>query len=893
MINPFELSRLLDKTHHLKTKKDPIAPWIIGSLSWGGGIYAQKSIRILPPPPSANAPHRSLYHFIAQFAPWLLVAIIATGLALGLWAIARKRRHKATIPPHLRPITYAHWALFAFTLGLIAARPVIVQSPPELTRCTITATIEDIQPGTTQATIAISQYACDQTVTTKLHPASNARISLMPNEAQSLRIGTIIQANGTFSRYKGPNVPGAFDASTWAKNTGLSGFFKRNKTAPEKPSKSKTDRSTTNKHSQSPADSPQAYTPPPFESLLIISTPKWNLLSWLNAKRRSAYDILQAHSSSGIMPALILGTTRGIDDATRDDFGRLGIAHVLAVSGMHFGIIAFIIVVALRWLISRSPYVMRRWGRRRLSLLLMFPILCIYLFFVDAPLSAQRALIMLAMCNLGQITGRKCDKVRAFLFAAIVMTAINPSVIFSISFQLSFAAVLGIIWCTDFYAKYVQIHILSLPLPQRMTKIIDSCASALVITIATSMTTAPFVLYHFGQLPILGTLTNLIVIPWVTFILMPAMIVATFAIIARIPMHEHIATTAQKLEDYTCAFASFANAHIPVACIDVLPNFALSLATAAVVCLVWIRLRPTKWRIYLAIIPAIALSIVVGAFAMAPQALTKPNGIRMTFVAMGQADATLIEFPNGKNMLIDAGAEVSRQSNATQTQLIPFLEQRGIRTIDIFVITHWDYDHVAGIPHLFEQNAFTIGEIWHNGFASDDERWQRAIDQSGIPSQNIQQLPSNRSFGNANIHVLWPNPSFPITATNDDIIPTNDTSIVLRVSIGHFSALLMGDAPESIERQIMLSDPQLTANATVLKAGHHGSKTSSSKPYIAHVNPRYAIFSVGQNNRYKFPHFDVESTFFEQKTKMLRTDTNGTIQITSDGYNMHISTMYP
>lgn len=121
MINPFELSRLLDKTHHLKTKKDPIAPWIIGSLSWGGGIYAQKSIGILPPPPSADAPHRALYHFIAQFAPWLLVAIIATGLALGLWAIARKRRHKATIPPHLRPITYAHWALFAFTLGLIAA----------------------------------------------------------------------------------------------------------------------------------------------------------------------------------------------------------------------------------------------------------------------------------------------------------------------------------------------------------------------------------------------------------------------------------------------------------------------------------------------------------------------------------------------------------------------------------------------------------------------------------------------------------------------------------------------------------------------------------------------------------------------------------------------------
>lgn len=889
MINPLELSHLLDKTRRRKTTKDPIAPWIVGAMSWGCGIYCQKSIGVLP---AAAPPQRDpLYRAVVLLAPCLIAAIIALGLALSLWTIAVKRRRRRAKRHPLHAAAYAHWALLAFSLGLLAARPIPIASPQEFVPCTIAAIIDDIQPGTTQATIKITEYRHNG-ISHVLSPPPRARMTLTQRELSSLRIGTTFQANGHFTRYEGPSVPGAFDASTWAKNTGLSGFFVR-QTRPSASSKKRESK---------------AYEPPEPDPLFIDDMPDWTLSSWLNAKRRAAFDLLQPHSSVGILPALILGSSRTIDNATREDFSRLGIAHVLAVSGMHFGIIAVLIVTALRWAISRIPFVMRRWGRRRLSLLLTFPILLVYLLFVDAPVSAQRALLMLAMCNLGQITGKKCDKMRAFLFAAVVITAINPNAVFSVSFQLSFSAVLGIIWCTDFYSKYCQIRILSLPLPRRMTQILDSLAAALLVVIATSMTTAPFVLYHFGQLPLLGSLANLIVVPWVTFVLMPALIIAAAAIIADLPLSDFVVEIAQRLENYTRDFAGYANDVIPMACVDVLPNLALSFATAAVVCCIWIRPHAAPWRICLAVVPTIALSAFIAAFAVTPQTFTKPEGIRMTFVSMGQADATLIEFPNGQNMLVDSGAEVSRRANATQNQLIPFLKRRGIRTIDILVLTHWDYDHVAGLPHLLEQKSFEIREIWHNGFAPNDARWNDVIAQSGVAAKNVQLLPAERAFGNANVQILWPHPIYTAhllgvdsaSQTDPDAFPTiddlafdpNDASIVLRVSLGRFSALLMGDAPKAVERQIMLTAPQLTSGATILKAGHHGSKTASSEAYIDHVKPRYAVFSVGKNNRYRFPHFNVETTFFERKTKMLRTDTHGSVQIVSDGRAVRVSTMY-
>ncbi len=956
MISPFELARLLDKQRNLKNRKDALAPWYIAAIAWGSGIYWGKSHA--PSVPAGGfaarlrgcrdavgaifsgiditaSEKRFLRHAIMTDAQRLIAVLCAVGLILGIKTILRNRNAPNDVPRRFRCFVGMLLALFAFNLGAIAAAPLQIRTMPEHIDCTIAATIEDIQPGSAQASVRIRRYACNGGEHTPPVPFK-ARMALNPDEAKKLRIGTEFSAVGAFVRYKTPNVPGAFNAAKWAKNNGLSGFFKRSREKQK------------NGFRRPRAD---AFEPAPFAAVSVSRAPSANLYAWLNAKRRDAYGVLQAHSSAGMLPALILGTTRAVEDQTRDDFGRLGIAHVLAVSGMHFGIIAFLIVAVLRRFISFFPYIMRRRGRRRLTLILMMPILTVYLLFVGAPLSAQRALIMLAACNLGQITGRKCDKMRAFLFAAFVMTIADPNAIFAVSFQLSFAAVLGIIWCTDFYAKFCKIRIRELPLPPKIADTAEALASALLITAATAMTTAPFVLFHFGQLPIIGTLANLIVIPWVSFVLMPAMIIAAFGLLIHAPSGAYVAGIARLLEDITVKFANISINHIPAACIDIIPDSALSVATAAVACLIWIRPGRAKWRIALAVIPAIGLAAVTGAMAVAPQKFANPDGMRISFVAMGQADATLIEFPNGQNMLIDAGAELGRQSNATQTQLIPYLRRRGIKTIDVLVLTHWDYDHVAGLPHLLARRDLKIGEIWHNGVDAPDSPYQKQAAQSGIPLKNVRSMPQMHAYGGPKIQILWPPQrlknappketpeSFrnaapanrlsaipaktyryasaapvpcrefkrrnacaddPAAAQNNKnaadqdefIADQNDASIVLHLSWDRFSAMFMGDASQSVERRIIFEHPRLTANATVLKAGHHGSKTSSSKACVEHINPRYAVFSVGENNRYRFPHFDVQSAFFAQNTRMLRTDDDGTVQIATNGKRMRISTMH-
>ena len=963
MISPFELARLLEKQRNLKNRKDALAPWYTAAIAWGIGIYWGKSHAPSVPPGGfaarlrgcrdaaaawfsdveITAPQKCfLRHAILTDAHRLIAILCAFGLFLAMKTIIRNRNAPNAVSRRFRCFVYMLWAVFAFNLGTIAAAPLQVQTMPEHADCAVAATIEDIQPGTAQAAVRIHRYACGGAEHIPPVPFK-ARMALNPDEAKNLRIGTEFSADGAFVRYKTPSVPGAFNTAQWAKNNDLSGFFKRSREKQK------------NAGARPRAD---AFEPPPFAALSVDRAPSVHFCAWLNAKRRAAYDVLQAHTGAGMLPALILGTTRAVDDQTRDDFGRLGIAHVLAVSGMHFGIIAFLIVAVLRRIISFFPYIMRRRGRRRLSLILMMPILTVYLLFVGAPLSAQRALIMLGACNLGQISGRKCDKMRAFLFAAFAMTAADPNVIFAVSFQLSFAAVLGIIWCTDFYAKFCKIRIRELPLPPKIANAAEAFVSALLITAATAMTTAPFVLFHFGQLPVVGTLANLIVIPWVSFVLMPAMIIAAFGLLIHAPSGEYVAGIARFLEDITAEFANISINHIPAACIDVIPDSALCFATAAVVCLIWIRPGRAKWRIALAVIPAICLAAVTAAMAVAPQKFSNPDGMRISFVAMGQADATLIEFPNGQNMLIDAGAELGRRSNATQTQLIPYLRRRGIKTVDVLVLTHWDYDHVAGLPHLLGRRGLKIGEIWHNGSDAPDSPYQKLAAQSGIPLKNVRTMPRLHAYGEPELRILWPpqqRPNAPSKQTpetfrnaavgnrlskippktylyasaasvpcrgfkrknacadappapqnenspadqteypsDQDEYPTNqnDASIVLHLSWGHFSAMFMGDASQAVERRIIFDHPGLTSNATVLKAGHHGSKTSSSKTCVEHVNPRYAVFSVGENNRYRFPHFDVQSAFFAQNTRMLRTDADGTVQIATNGKRMRISTMY-
>ena len=749
------------------------------------------------------------------------------------------------------------WILLWGTLGIYMGQPVHHVQMPENTPCQVTGRIEKILPGTPQIRVAITDWICpDQNLNIHTAHPFYAQMKLTPQEleiSQGLTKDQWFQTQAVFTRFQPPDVPGMFDPQQWALSENLSGRLKRTQ---------------------------------PF--LTLYPNAHHNLSQSLELARRHAFEILAKHSPEGIVPALVLGSGRLIDDQTRDTFGRLGIAHVLAVSGLHFGIVALVIVFFFRKTAHLFPWIMRRFGCNRFATAAAIPALLLYLFFVGAPISAQRALIMASCCCFGRLLCRKPNRSRALIFAGILILLFDPMAIYAISFQLSFCAVLGIIWGMDFYEALIRQRILELSLSSRLKKALAMFASTLIMTISTSLTTAPVVMVHFGQLPIFGIFANLLVIPYVSFILMPLAILATLWIIIGLPGTDLITKITSLAETLLTHFANGYEHIIPASCLDIpmhpLPILASILLAVAVLC----HFKPSPKRCFLALMSSVLMIAVILITALKPQILTGTDDLRISFIAMGQADATLIEFPDGHTMVVDIGSEIQNDINAGETRMLPYLKRNAIRHIDTLVLTHADYDHVAGIQSLLEN--CTIGQVWYNGQSYNEiPFWYAEILNHRIPIHRVTQLTPTQNIGNATVQILWPTIEG-LNALNDaGQLNENESSVVLRLQYAGFSLLLMGDAGSAVESWLIAQNQ--IEPVTVLKAGHHGSKSASSQAWIDATGPNFAIYSVGAHNRYHFPHRDVEERFLASHTHTFRTDQQGTIRMTTDGHHLHIETM--
>lgn len=787
---------------------------------------------------------------------------------IGLYLVWRWRRQQGETCRRWGIAAFiALWGTLWFITGLFLGCPNQPQTPPDHVLCEIEAEVISIEPGTSQFTAEIDTWTCQT-----LQNTGKARVRIPMNTAE-MRIegdkpaifrGMTFKTEGWFEPYQTPDVPGMFDAKAWAHSAGLDGHFKR--------------RGERTAH---------GYLYDPIQIIRHDMTWSAKLETW----RRIAYEKLSSNSPEGILPALVLGCTRDIFQETRLAFGRLGIAHVLAVSGLHFGLIAIALNFILAHIFGHIPFVMRRFGKNRAAAAIALPALAIYLLFVGAPISAQRALLMVAVSTLARLANRKPERSRALCMAGILILLHDPMAVFSISFQLSFSAVLGIIWGSDFYERELRKRLEDADIASFHLKFRCSMISTLIMTVSTSLTTAPFVIWHFGQLPVIGTLTNLIVIPYVSFVLMPVAIITTLFITADLPFGSQIAQIAETAETYLVEFAKTADAVLPLNCLDMVSHPLVCVLSVLTAVSILYRFHLKPWRISCAIISVLVMSACLTFSQIQPRFWTKSNDLRMTFVAMGQADATLVEFPNGHVMLIDAGSELGRKQNSTQIRLMPYLRHQGIRHIDTLVLTHSDYDHIAGIQPLLTQ--ITVGQIWHNGFTpeSDPQFWQNLLPKHTHLMHNATHLPKQQNIDHANIEILWPRPHSVQTLKSQNALNANEMSIVLKLQYGQFSALFMGDAGIPVERHMLknISIPPVT----LLKAGHHGSKSASSQDWINAVQPAIAIFSTGVRNRYQFPHTAVQKRLHQSQTRMFRTDRHGTIQLLTDGQHMKLQTMHP
>ena len=269
---------------------------------------------------------------------------------------------------------------------------------------------------------------------------------------------------------------------------------------------------------------------------------------------------------------------------------------------------------------------------------------------------------------------------------------------------------------------------------------------------------------------------------------------------------------------------------------------------------------------------ALFVLAVVSVFAALE---SKKGKLLVAFLNIGQGDAIYIRTPNGADMLIDGGP--GRSVLRELGRVMPFYD----RTIDVVLATHPDADHVGGLPSVFEK--YHVKNFVESGLDGKTDLWfelQKSIENEGS-KKIIVRDGSKIDFGGVVFTVLAP-------SEISQNMETNDASIVGRLVYGESEFMFTGDAPIYVENRIVNTHLPPELRADVLKAGHHGSKTSSGESFVKSVSPAYTVISAGKDNRYGHPHKEVIDRLNAQKTQILRTDILGRIVFESDGKKLEI-----
>jgi len=555
---------------------------------------------------------------------------------------------------------------------------------------------------------------------------------------------------------------------------------------------------------------------------------------------------------TGLVSTLLLGE-KSLDTHVEEYFRNLGISHVLAISGMHVGFLSLALLKLFEWL--KIPDKNAR--------LLTIPILFFYALLVALPVSVVRAVLMLSIYQWGVAIRQVKDAFSALLATATIVLMINPMQLFSLSFQLSFMATLGIIL---FYQ----------PLSYRIGRSMRSPSfilESILLSVSANATTVPIVLFYFHRFNLMSFIGNIVVVPLIgvlfiyTLILLPIAFISAAAGAILFQFAERLGQLILWVTEVLGGTTGFTyrGAGLPI---------ALTLFLLALVCYGAGYYRP-KRKVSLAFLVVLVLLAFVD-YRTVP--LTEPP-LRIYFLDVGQGDATLLRTPQGYTYLIDGGGyrqevldyQKIRPKPISESVLVPALYATGSDHVDSALITHNHEDHSQGVEQLL--TAFPVRRLYLSTKNNHPSLGQINL----IEVQTLKAGQSIQTPDGVTIECLWP--TLPIEALEDE--RQNHYSMVLRLHYGANTLLLMSDTDVQTEEAILAT----MSDVDILRVGHHGSKTSTSEELLQRCNPEVAVISVGRGNLYRLPNAEIVQRLKAKGIQTYRTDENGCILIKM--YNDH------
>jgi competence protein ComEC len=565
-----------------------------------------------------------------------------------------------------------------------------------------------------------------------------------------------------------------------------------------------------------------------------------------------------------LVESLVLGDRGDVARSLDDAFRVAGVSHVLSVSGLHLAIAAFLLFVGLRWLLAWLEPLARRVAVRRIAALCALPATALYTLLTGAAVATVRSCVV-AWIWLGAIVaGRAPDPVAALAGAALAILAWSPLSLWDPSFQLSFAAALGMALAPKWRAA------LRLPSPTGKSlfrRLIRWAVGLVYASAAAIVATAPIAAWHFGQVAPVGLVSNLAVVPlaelWVLPIGLFACAVSAISPWLANPLFDLAGLGAAGMARLVRWIASWApEGRVPS------PTLVEALLWYAALVALALPIRRARKL-------AAGFLLLFGA-ALATRAIAPrvSPSLTVTFLDVGQGDSCLVELP-GATLLVDGGGSFDPRFDPGEELIAPWLARHGVRRLDAVVLTHPHPDHANGLAAIVER--FPVGEVWTNGAISSLPglvRLERAAAERKVPVVR----PHSIVVGEGAIEVLHPLEGGEVKV--DPRWSENDGSIVLRVRYRDRAVLLAGDIEARAEEKLVAEGVPLAAD--VLKAPHHGSPTSSTPEFVAAVHPKWVVFSVGEDNRWHFPGEAVQKRWREMGSELLRTDWDGAITVKID-----------
>ena len=563
-----------------------------------------------------------------------------------------------------------------------------------------------------------------------------------------------------------------------------------------------------------------------IDSFKVYSSNKNIFLKIKNYLYKRIYNI----KYNDYLYAFILGKSSYLDEEEYENYKINGVTHLFALSGLHVSIFSLILLNTMKRLKLKE----------KLSFIITSLFLLFFSFVASYTPSILRAVIFFILSSINKIYYFHIKPINILYLTFIILVVINPFYIFNTGFILSFTITFFILLFNEY------------------NSVKSGLKSILIISLLSFFSSLPIIINMSYEINIISSINNIFFIPFVTNIVFPVSIISvifpkiSYVLNILTTFMEYVSNISSNIVNITIYFPYFNK---------------ISIVFYYLFLILFIKLKKKK---YLFLILFILLFLKI-----------KPMFNRNTilyFLDVGQGDSLLIRTKNNKSIMVDTGGKLTykkekwelknRNFDIEKNTIIPFIKSIGINKIDYLFLTHGDADHCGNSKSLID--SFNVKKVYLN---------KGKINNCEKKANGNILYEDYLKIDNVIVHSL----------NNGNYNDENSLSMVLLLLIDNYKILLMGDAPKSVEEQIIKKNN--LNNIDLLKVGHHGSNTSSSKNFIGHIKPKYSIISVGENNKFGHPKESVLNNLDD--SKIYRTDEDGSIMFKIKKNKLRIETYSP